>query len=152
MKSLIRKDCSLLFPSVASCVMGHCEWNSGFLPSPQTILVNVTTIYSLARQKQDLSLIFLYFSKSVCSAFLIYPKSNHLSLQQLLHRASHYFVQCSWPRNESSSFHSCFPLSLSFVEPLMVLSEAKIRSSHSLTTWEARSLLSELNTFQLHPN
>lgn len=118
-------------------------------------LVNVTTIYSLARQKQDLSLVFLYFSKSVCSDFLIYPKSNHLSLQQLPHRSSHCFVQCSWPPNESSGFHSCFPLSLSFVEPLMVLSEAKIRSSHSLSHnlgLEARSLLSELNTFQLHPN
>lgn len=108
-----------------------------------------------ARTEFIFDIFFFHFSTSVCSAFLIYSKSNHLSPQQLPHKSRHYLVQCSWPPNEFYSFHSCFPLSLSFIDPLMVLSKARIKSSHSLAHnlgLEARSLLSELNTFTLHPN
>lgn len=88
MKSYVSQETFSLFPLdryLASCAEDIMNGTLDFYPHPyMSIVVNVITIYSLAKTKWNLFLILpFHFSKCIYSAFLISLRFNHLPLQQL---------------------------------------------------------------------
>lgn len=116
-----------------------------FYPLLKPSLVNVTTICLLKRPKLDLSLIFLFHLSKICQLCLNISQIQPLvSTAVTIDQAIILFGVLGLLRNllaSTPAFYWICPLQ----KALVVLSKAKIRSSHSLThnlRLEARSLLS----------